>query len=165
MAKIMIFGSSSIASIDANTQAYIQGFMQQGHEFLITGVSDVDRSIALNLSRVGAFSNTTVHLLDGRGENKMGFNEKRFKTEYDTEKKEATIRNSETSEVIDIISGVDSIEVLKEKPAYYMAIKKYLAKECDAAVCIWDGKSKTEDSIITRLNVLGKSCFINIIAV
>ena len=165
MSKVMLFGSSSIRELDVNTKSYIRGFMEQGCEFIVAGGTGIDEAFHMELSRVGAFDNSFVYKIDGKGTNKYRHNERKLETVYNEESKTATILDKNTQQIIDEIYDVESVESLQKNNKYYQAVDRLMARECTVAICVWDGKSKSESSMMDYLSILNKPCYVNIIPI
>ena len=159
MAKIYLFGSASIKSITGQVEQIMQGWLQQGHEFIVADGRGADSAFHMSLSRIGARDKATVYVMDNVYNNKFGLQTKIFSTAYNTDDKQIIITDKETGDVIKVIEDVEQIEDVAVNRDYTEFRDKHMMDECAAALCMWDGESKREFHRMQLLGIKNKPCY------
>lgn len=160
MAKIFIFGSSSIKTIPYEIEQYILGLYSQGHEFIIGDNKGVDSAVNMILSRVGAIEKTTVYAMDRARNNPFGAKERIFNVYHDENRKVASIVDKDTNQIMKEIEDIENVEDIPGNKQYYEFKDRLMMDECAIAMCIWDGESKRELHCIQLMNIKEKPCYV-----
>ena len=158
MAKIYLFGSSSISSV-AGLENILLGLLQQGHEFIVADGKGADSAYHISLSRIGASDKTTVYAMNNAYNNKYKFKERLFGTVVDVANKQANIIDKETNVVLKTIDGIVEPEDLEGNQELVEFKDKFMMDECAIAICAWDGESKREFKRIQLLGIKNKPCY------
>lgn len=158
MAKIMLFGSSTVFGVPADVMTWLAEYAKQGHEFIVGDNKGAGTSFHKALSSVGA-QNVKIYSMDAPRNNTYGYPEKRFITGYNEESKQVEIIASDDSIEPFIIDGVEKAMDIPHNRQWYEFRDRQLINDCDMAIGIWDGNSKTELHIIQLMNIINKPCY------
>lgn len=160
MAKIFVFGSTSIKLITPEIEQILLGLYNQGHEFIIGDNKGADSALNMSLSRVGALDRTTVYAMDRARNNLYGAKERIFNTYHDESTQIASIIDKDTQEVLKNIENIANIEDIPGDKQYYEFKDRLMMDECAIAICLWDGESKREFHCIQLLGIKNKPCYV-----
>lgn len=131
--KILLFGSRDISYIPSTVAAQLEQLMNHGKgtvEFIVGDNAGIDSAFHYTLSKIGARSKTTIYGIDYIKNNKFDFNTRIFKSEdYEYE---------------------DDMYKFKDRQ---------MADDCDIAIVLWDGKSKSVMNRIMLLNMRNKKVY------
>ena len=127
--KIFISGSKSISKLPDLAKTFIDQFIENNDEILIGDCYGVDAVVQKYLEAKG-FSNVTVYCSG------------------------VTPRNNFTSSA-KIHSCAEAAKVLTGSEFHYVKDIQ-MAKDCDQALMIWDGKSKGTAENLKRIKEMGK---------
>ena len=165
MAKILLFGSNSIASVPSNVVDWLYQYTQQGHEFIFGSRKGLDSALHRALSSVGASDKTTIYCMYKPSSNVYDLKCKVFNTLYNEESKEATIvmqgENGEVDPSFEpfVIEGVQQAKDIAITSKWYEFLSRKMMDDCDMAICLWDGESKGEMHCMQILSIKNKPCY------
>lgn len=142
MAKVYIFGSSSIVELPYNFREFLQNLINQGAEFVIKDNSTVCVAVQKSLSAIGQTKKATIVGYDYIMNNKYKLNEKTYKLSVDEEATKGKITNPETGVDERVISGVKDIKELRDNKTVKEFIHKTLTQEAALVICLHDGVTK-----------------------
>ena len=158
MAKIMLFGSSTVFGVPSDVVAWLTEYNKQGHEFIVGDNKGACATFHKTLSSIGANS-VTIYAMDSARNNTYEYPVKSFITGYDENTKTVEITAADGSNEPFIIEGVEKAIDIPHNRQWYEYRDKQLINDCDIAIGLWDGESKTELHIIQLLNILNKPCY------
>lgn len=158
MAKIMLFGSSTVFGVPSDVISWLAEYTKQGHEFIVGDNKGACASFHKALSSVGA-DKVTIYAMDSARNNSYDFNVKSFITSYDEESKKVEITALDNSIEPYIIDDVEKAIDIQHNRYWYEFRDRQLINDCDIAIGLWDGQSKTELHIIQLLNIMNKPCY------
>lgn len=157
MGTIYLFGSNTVFGIPAEIVGWLRAYVEQGHSFILGDKKGVDESFHRALSSVGAH-NVTIYSMGDVKNNKYGFNVKKYNTFFDEEEKKAYIvaddNEEETFEINNIAQEID-IPVNRNWREFK---ERQMVKDCDMAICIWDGETKNTLETVKLLGIYDKPC-------
>lgn len=160
MAKILVCGSYKIVGIPAEVERWLEEYTKQGHEFIVGGSSALDNALHRTLSGVGAADKTTVYCMGYARYNKFNFKVREFDTVYDAEKKQAIITEHDNSEAVPYVIDDVNIEAdVQNNREWYEYLNNKMIDDCDAAIILYDGESKTLKNIMQKINIKNKPCY------
>ena len=158
MAKIMLFGSSTIFGVPSEASQWLEAYIAQGHEFIVGDCKGADAAFHKALSSLGA-TNVTVYCMDEPRNNLYGFNVKSFITGYNEETKQVEIAAKDGSIETFIIDNVEKAMDIPHNRQWYEFKDKKMIEDCDMAIGLWDGKSKGTLHVIQLMNIYNKPCY------
>lgn len=166
MAKIMLFGSSTISGVPQNVIDWLYQYVQQGHEFIVGDCKGADAAFHKALSSVGGAERTTIYSMGKPRNNVYGIKERIFDTYYDESKKQAEVvlRGNTEGEVDTsfepiIIEGIEKDIDIQGTRQWYELKDRQMIEDCNAAICLWDGESKGTFHNIQLLGIRDKPCY------
>lgn len=130
--KVYLFGVNDIGAIPMAVEQHIEAIIAQTNgnvEFILGDTTGADIAYQLVLSRVGARSKTTLYCVDTVRTNKFDF--------------KTNVLSS------DEVEGGENTKYKTRK----------LCEDCDFAIALWDGKTKTTFDIITMLGMRNKHVY------
>ena len=158
MGKVLLMASSNAGYIPAEALNGIVGLVSQGHELIMVDNKTNSNLWHMTLSRLGIISKVTIYNVGNILYNKFDAKEKVFVTTYDADTKTAKIVDNETGTEEVVESGVELEDFIASKEFTEFKIKK-LIKDCDIAICVWDGENKTVFKYIQLLGIHNKPCY------
>lgn len=158
MAKIFLFGSYDIFGVPQEVINWLDAYNKQGHEFIVGDSKGADASFHKALSSVGA-NKVTIYGMDYVQNNSYDFPTKIFVTEYDEESKEVTIKATDDSVEPKVIEGVQKAMDIPHTREWYEFKDRLMISECDIAICLYDGSTKSTMHNIQLMNMMGKNCY------
>ncbi len=158
MAKIMLFGSSTVFGVPSDVLAWLQEYNNQGHEFIVGDNKGACATFHKTLSSIGA-NKVTIYAMDSARNNLYEYPVKSFITGYDESTKTVEITAADGSTEPFIIEGVEKAIDIPHNRQWYEYRDRQLINDCDIAIGLWDGESKTELHIIQLMNILNKPCY------
>lgn len=158
MAKIMLFGSSTIFGVPADVIEWIRQYSAQGHEFIVGDCKGADTAFQKVLSSVGA-SRVTIYCMDEARNNLYDFPVKSFITGYNEETKQVEIVAKDGSTEPFVIDGVEKAMDIPHNRQWYEFKDRFMIDECTMAIALWDGKSKGTLHNIQLMNIKNKPCY------
>lgn len=165
MTKVMFFGSGSLPGITQDIANAIMALNQQDECIFMVGDGMVlDQHYNEYLSRTGLTDNTVVYGIGRIRYNKYKHKESVIKVEYDSDSKTVYFKDVNNN-IIDKRFDIDNIERFTNSSDFTISLDRCMAKECDMAVCLWDGKTKADSNIINLLSILNKPCYVYIVEV
>lgn len=166
MAKILLFGSSSITGVPQEQLNWIYAYTQQGHEFIVGDKKGADVAFHKALSSCGAISKSTIYSMGAPRNNLYEIKSCIFDTFYDADAKQVTIaKRGNTQGEIDesftpfIIDDVAQEIDIPGNRQYYEFLDRKMIDDCDMAICLWDGEGKGIMHCIQLLNIKNKPCY------
>lgn len=130
--KVYLFGSNSVGAIPSVVEKHLEDIIEQSKgnvEFILGDTTSADVAFQLVLSRIGARSKTTLYCIDTVRTNNFDFN----------------------------------TNIITNEEAEFTENNKYktrkLCDECDFAIAVYDGKTKTTFDIISMLNMRNKPVY------
>lgn len=131
--KVFLFGSMSLGVVPQVVERQLNDIIEQTNgdvEFIVGDAHGMDSAFHLVLSRIGARGKTKVY----------GVN---------------TIRNNRFDLSTIVVDGGE----LAGREMYELRDKE-LVKECDFAICVWDGESRGTLSNINSLKARNKPVYV-----
>jgi hypothetical protein len=159
MAKIMLFGASSIFGVPNDVLAWLQEYTKQGHEFIVGDRKGSDSAFHKALSSIGAAQQTTIYCMDYAKNNTYDLKTKTFVTSYNEETQQARVESKDGSVEPFIIDSVEKEMDIPYNRQWYEFRDRQMINDCDIAIGLWDGESKTAMHIIQLLNIKEKPCY------
>lgn len=166
MAKIMLFGSSTIVAVPQNIVDWLYQYTQQGHEFIVGDCKGADTAFHKALSSVGASDKSTIYCMGNPRNNIYEFKTRIFDTYYDSDKKqvEVVLRGTNEGEVDEsfepiIIEGVAKEIDIQNTRQWYELKDRQMINDCDMAIALWNGESKGTMHCIQLLGIYNKPCY------
>lgn len=158
MANIMLFGSSSISAIPQQVVDWIYTYINQGHTFIVGDRKGLDTLLHKYLSSLGA-PNVQIYCMDNARNNVYDFPVKKFLTSYDEENKQVEVYAEDGSIESLVIDGIEKVSDISLNRQWYEFRDRQMIKDCDIAICLWDGETKTTTQIVQLLNINNKPCY------
>ena len=165
MTKVMLFGSGSLPGITQDIANAIMVLNQQDDCIFMVGDGMVlDQHYNEYLSRAGLTDKTVVYGIGRIRYNKYKHNESVIRVEYNCESKTVYFKDSNNN-IMDKRFDIENLEKFTKYSEFASSLDRCMAKECDMAVCLWDGKTKADSNIINLLSILNKPCYVYIVEV
>lgn len=158
MGKIFLFGSYDVYGVPSEVLAWLSEYTNQGHEFIVGDNKGADTAFHKALSSVGA-SKVTIYAMGSARNNLYDFPVKNFLTSYDEGQKQAVITASDNSMEPFIIEDVEKEQDVQFNRQWYEFKDRRMIDDCDIAIGLWNGESKTALHIIQLLNIHNKSVY------
>lgn len=158
MGKIFLFGSYDVYGVPSNVLDWLQEYVRQGHEFIVGDGKGADSAFHKALSSVGA-DKVTIYAMDSARNNVYDFPVKSFITSFDEEAKQVTISATDNSVEPFIIDDVEKAQDIPLNRQWYEYRDRQLISDCDIAIGLWNGESKTALHIIQLLNIYNKPVY------
>lgn len=158
MAKIMLFGSSTIYGVPQQVIEWLEQYTAQGHEFIVGDCKGADTAFHKALSSVGA-DKVTIYCMDSARNNTYGYNVKSFLTGYNEEDKQVEIVANDNSIEPYVIDGVEKQLDIPHNRQWYEFKDRQMINDCDMAIGLWDGQSKGTFHVIQLMNIKNKPCY------
>lgn len=161
MAKIMLFGSSTICGVPQEALNWLEQYIAQGHQFIVRDSKGSDVAFHKALSSLGARKEQVeIYCMESVKNNLYDFPVKRFLTAYNEEAKQVTIyEKSKETDASLIIDGVEKEMDIPHNRQWYEFIDREMIKDCSMAIGLWDGESKGDMRIIQLMNINNKPCY------
>lgn len=167
MTKVMLFGSGSIPEITQEiANALMSLYTQAGGDikFMLGDGNGLDQAFNEFLSRAGYTMNTEVFGMDYIRNNKFKHNENVLRGMYNSDEQTVTVIDKDNN-IMHVINSVEDLDKFIDTSKWYTALDKSLARTCDIAICVWDGKTKAEKEVMNLLSILDKPCYTYIIEI
>lgn len=158
MGKILLMASSNAGYVPADALQAIANLTAQGHELIMVDNKTNSNLWHMTLSRMGIINKTTIYNVGNILYNKFDAKEKVFETVYDADTKTAAIIDKENNTEELVETNIELEDFIASKEFTEFKIKK-LIKDCDIAICIWDGENKTVFRYIQLLGIHNKPCY------
>ena len=158
MGKIFLFGSYDVYGVPSNVIDWLQEYVRQGHEFIVGDGKGADSAFHKALSSVGA-DKVTIYAMDSARNNVYDFPVKSFITSFKEEAKQVTISATDNSVEPFVIDGVEKAQDIPLNRQWYEFRDRQLISDCDIAIGLWNGESKTALHIIQLLNIYNKPVY------
>lgn len=158
MGKIFLFGSYDVYGVPSNVIDWLQEYVRQGHEFIVGDGKGADSAFHKALSSVGA-DKVTIYAMDSARNNVYDFPVKSFITSFNEEAKQVTISATDNSVEPFVIDGVEKAQDIPLNRQWYEFRDRQLISDCDIAIGLWNGESKTALHIIQLLNIYNKPVY------
>lgn len=158
MAKIFLFGSGSIHGVPNDIIEWLTEYNRQGHEFIVGDKKGSDSAFHKALSSIGA-KNVKIYSLNYVHNNTYDFPVRLFSTLYDETSKKVTITDSDNIIEPTIIENISKEQDIQFNEQCNSFRDTQLVKDCDIAICMWDGETKATVNIIRLLNIHNKNCY------
>lgn len=158
MGKIFLFGSYDVYGVPSDVLTWIQEYVRQGHEFIVGDGKGADAAFHKALSSVGA-DKVTIYAMDSARNNVYEFPVKSFLTSFNEETKQVEITAADNSIEPFIIDDVEKAQDIPLNRQWYEFRDRQLISDCDIAIGLWDGESKTALHIIQLLNIYNKPVY------
>lgn len=136
MASIGLFAETGIVAIPYNIGAWLQSYVQQGHNLIVGDTTGGDSKFHEAISRVGGNDKTTVYCMDSPKNNAFGFNVKRFKTSFDEGQKAFTIYCEDNSIVPQTFGGVNTVEEIGSNSNWIQFRDKQIVRDSDMIIVV-----------------------------
>lgn len=170
MAKILLFGSSTIFGVPAEIDNWLLQYKNQGHEFILGDKKGVEAAFHKSLSGIGALGQSTIYSMGQAYNNKFGIKNKIFDTYYDEESKtvQIVLRGDNEGSVDESfepysIAGVEKEMDIPHNKEWYEFKDKQMIRDCDIAIGVVDINDKVTTHIIQLLNIYNKPCYTTVI--
>lgn len=158
MAKILLFGSHDIFGVPSDVITWLQEYIKQGHEFIVGDGKGADSAFHKTLSSLGA-TKVTIYAMDSARNNVYEFPVKKFLTAYNEEAKQVEIYAEDESIEVFTISDVEKEQDIPYNRQWYEFRDRQLISDCDIAIGLWNGESKTALHMIQLLNIYNKPVY------
>ena len=158
MGKIFLFGSYDVYGVPSNVIDWLQEYVRQGHGFIVGDGKGADSAFHKALSSVGA-DKVTIYAMDSARNNVYDFPVKSFITSFNEEAKQVTISATDNSVEPFVIDGVEKAQDIPLNRQWYEFRDRQLISDCDIAIGLWNGESKTALHIIQLLNIYNKPVY------
>lgn len=159
MAKIMLFGSSTLSTIPPEVEVWLTSYLQQGHEFIVGDRKGTDTAFHMLLSRIGALDNTTLYCMDSVKNNAYNIKSRVFLTSYDESKEQAYIFEEGHEDDAFVIEDVKKDIDIPNNRHWYEYRDRKMIEECSMAIALWDKSSKGTLNNIQLLNIKSIPCY------
>ena len=158
MGKIFLFGSYDVYGVPSDVLTWLQEYVRQGHEFIVGDGKGADAAFHKALSSVGA-DKVTIYAMDSARNNIYEFPVKSFLTSFNEETKQVGITAADNSIEPFIIDDVEKAQDIPLNRQWYEFRDRQLISDCDIAIGLWNGESKTALHIIQLLNIYNKPVY------
>lgn len=158
MGKIFLFGSYDVYGVPSDVLTWLQEYVRQGHEFIVGDGKGADAAFHKALSSVGA-DKVTIYAMDSARNNVYEFPVKSFLTSFNEETKQVEITAADSSIEPFIIDDVEKAQDIPLNRQWYEFRDRQLISDCDIAIGLWNGESKTALHIIQLLNIYNKPVY------
>lgn len=158
MGKIFLFGSYDVYGVPGDVLTWLQEYVRQRHEFIVGDGKGADAAFHKALSSVGA-DKVTIYAMDSARNNVYEFPVKSFLTSFNEETKQVEITAADNSIEPFIIDGVEKAQDIPLNRQWYEFRDRQLISDCDIAIGLWNGESKTALHIIQLLNIYNKPVY------
>lgn len=158
MGKIFLFGSYDVYGVPSDVLTWIQEYVRQGHEFIVGDGKGADAAFHKALSSVGA-DKVTIYAMDSARNNVYEFPVKSFLTSFNEETKQVEITADDNSIEPFVIDDVEKAQDIPLNRQWYEFRDRQLISDCDIAIGLWNGESKTALHIIQLLNIYNKPVY------
>lgn len=158
MGKIFLFGSYDVYGVPSDVLTWLQEYVRQGHEFIVGDGKGADAAFHKALSSVGA-DKVTIYAMDSARNNVYEFPVKSFLTSFNEETKQVEITAADNSIEPFIIDDVEKAQDISLNRQWYEFRDRQLISDCDIAIGLWNGESKTALHIIQLLNIYNKPVY------
>lgn len=158
MGKIFLFGSYDVYGVPSDVLTWLQEYVRQGHEFIVGDGKGADSAFHKALSSVGA-DKVTIYAMDSARNNVYEFPVKSFLTSFNEETKQVEITAADNSIEPFIIDDVEKAQDIPLNRQWYEFRDRQLISDCDIAIGLWNGESKTALHIIQLLNIYNKPVY------
>lgn len=158
MGKIFLFGSYDVYGVPSDVLTWLQEYVKQGHEFIVGDGKGADAAFHKALSSIGA-DKVTIYAMDYARNNVYDFPVKSFLTSFNKEAKQVEIYAADNSTEPFIIDGVEKEQDIALNRQWYEFRDRKLISDCDIAIGLWNGESKTALHIIQLLNIYNKPVY------
>jgi hypothetical protein len=158
MGKIFLFGSYDVYGVPGDVLTWLQEYVRQGHEFIVGDGKGADAAFHKALSSVGA-DKVTIYAMDSARNNVYEFPVKSFLTSFNEETKQVEITAADNSIEPFIIDDVEKAQDIPLNRQWYEFRDRQLISDCDIAIGLWNGESKTALHIIQLLNIYNKPVY------
>lgn len=158
MGKIFLFGSYDVYGVPSDVLTWLQEYVRQGHEFIVGDGKGADAAFHKALSSVGA-DKVTIYAMDSARNNVYEFPVKSFLTSFNEETKQVEITAADNSIEPFIINDVEKAQDIPLNRQWYEFRDRQLISDCDIAIGLWNGESKTALHIIQLLNIYNKPVY------
>lgn len=158
MGKIFLFGSYDVYGVPSDVLTWLQEYVRQGHEFIVGDGKGADAAFHKALSSVGA-DKVTIYAMDSARNNVYEFPVKSFLTSFNEETKQVEITAADNSIEPFIIDDVEKAQDIPLNRQWYEFRDRQLISDCDIAIGLWNGESKTDLHIIQLLNIYNKPVY------
>lgn len=158
MGKIFLFGSYDVYGVPSDVLTWLQEYVRQGHEFIVGDGKGADAAFHKALSSVGA-DKVTIYAMDSARNNVYEFPVKSFLTSFNEKTKQVEITAADNSIEPFIIDDVEKAQDIPLNRQWYEFRDRQLISDCDIAIGLWNGESKTALHIIQLLNIYNKPVY------
>lgn len=158
MGKIFLFGSYDVYGVPSNVITWLQEYARQGHEFIVGDGKGADAAFHKALSSVGA-DKVTIYAMNSARNNVYEFPVKSFLTSFNEETKQVEITADDNSIEPFIIDDIEKEQDIPLNRQWYEFRDRQLILDCDMAIGLWNGESKTALHIIQLLNIYNKPVY------
>ena len=149
MGKIFLFGSYDVYGVPGDVLTWLQEYVRQGHEFIVGDGKGAD----------AAFHKAPIYAMDSARNNVYEFPVKSFLTSFNEETKQVEITAADNSIEPFIIDDVEKAQDIPLNRQWYEFRDRQLISDCDIAIGLWNGESKTALHIIQLLNIYNKPVY------
>lgn len=161
MAKILLFGSTTVCGVPQEVLNWLEQYIAQGQQFIVRDSKGADVAFHKALSSLGARKEQVeIYCMDSAKNNLYDFPVKSFLTVYNEEEKQVTIyeASNKTNEAL-AIDGVEKEMDIPHNRQWYEFLDRQMIQDCDIAIGLWDGESKGDLRIIQLMNINNKPCY------
>lgn len=156
---VYVFGSYNIPEMTQEAFNMLVAFRNAGWNFVTKDGKAMYKDINRVLSTIGVADRSTVVSLGDALHNDYSIGNLVLEAKYSTEEKKCYVIEKSTQQIIKEIGNIEKVEDIQKNREYFSLVDDYIIERCDAAVCIWDGKSSSVFSSIMKLNVRNKPIY------
>ena len=164
--KVYLFGSKDLYVVPDCIREHIVKIMEQlggDVEFMVKDGSGIDCGFHEALSAIGARKYTKIYTLGSAKNNKYDLDEHTLELEFDPNVKEVIVKDN--GNIIGEQFDVNNIEEAYFQPGFYEIRDRYMAEQCDFAICFTEPDNKAVQREITKLSVHNKYVYTYKVAV
>lgn len=159
MAKIMLLATSGVNGVPLEVSSWLSAYATQGHEFITGDERTTNGNFHKELAKLGLTEVSTIYCMDNPKSNLYELKVKSFVTSYNEEAKQVTISDSSTNEQMMVIDGIEKEMDIPYNRDWYEFRDRQMVRDCDMAIILMSTDSKSVNTVIRMMNILGKPCY------
>lgn len=159
MAKIMLLATSGVNGVPSEISNWLTTYASQGHEFITGDGKTTDGNFHKELAKLGLIDKSTIYCMDKPKSNVYELKVRSFTTSYNEETKQVIINDSNSTEEMLVIEGVEKEMDIPYNRDWYEFRDRQMVRDCDIGIIIMGTDSKAVNTVIRMMNILGKPCY------
>lgn len=159
MAKIMLLATSGVSGVPCEVSAWLSAYASQGHEFITGDGKTTDGNFHKELAKLGLVDKSTIYCMDSPKSNLYDLKVRSFITSYNETSKQVEISDKDTNEQMIVIDGVEKDLDIPYNREWYEFRDRQMVRDCDMAIILMGTDSKSVNTVIRMMNILGKPCY------